>query len=1417
MKPKTRSARILSTLLVLALLLGILPMGIAAGLSKGDALQYRASDVTAKAVEGDGIYDVGELTLQKADPSMYDLAGLRSLPTKGVDARLASSQSISFDGELTEEDLTYVEAYAEMLTEPVGIVDLTDSKDDTKFVFVWLQDLPQALESAYQRHGMRNRNYERVREDGRRARSEIRTRRGIDITYEYSVVFSGFAMEATLAQLEDIAAMDGVFAITEVTYEHMDYIPDPNYTTLGNAGARELMQIADLHAAGIDGTGIKVGVIDSGIDIKHPDLIDALKGGYNFAPRGRLNTGGRTADLSTPDGNHGTHVSGTIASQGIMSLGAAPGVDLYMAQVFSPDNTNSASSADITAALEAFSGGNPNPGTYPNINLPKMDVVNMSLGNDYNSAYEAGHVARNNAVVAGVMVVNSAGNNAYPTSNTTDRRNYSLGSGGVSLPISVAASQYGGNPILSYKPTVSNTAGATGTLNFFCENGDSSFSGVFRDGSFGSLETRYITYGPLAPPDTVNTWPRQTYTIEPLVYIAGKGYELHYACPNNVPTPGGTTGSDMTAAEIATLHALPGGSLAGKILVVNRGQAFFEYKCQALRLGAAGLIVINRDEAVIGNLNIGSETSAKDMLIFSAPASFKKTLYDLVQGGQTAYLDPGALAKTAHANQPADFSSIGPVNETAEIKPDIMAPGYSILSTDLGGGYTEMGGTSMSSPWIAAIAALVKQAHPNAAPFEIKARIMNTADINVIEPYAGRLNGAPGYYFNKDGKDISVFEQGAGFVNPKRAVNDAPFIYVTNYDIPTGNTNKSTFDEAKMASFSFGPTMAGSEGEPSWSKKLTATVNGGTVTSVIGSCNRDTRYSNKNIDGAVEIFTEISADGKSFDVWLKINSWACTDQTRGNLYEGYVLAIIDNQLYSLPWATRVGEFKAPQSDYWLVYMDRPIQAVRQTANQDFSPFSSQNLIFFMFEGEDMADSVQLRTSYSIQTGTTYYLDLYLIEWIPSGRLSHRIAVNLGRVSGNNTTLKLSAFIDMYETYFVTWNGQANAISSSGTVSGTASNVPVGAYNIGIPFDGGNVRYYGVLGFVMTSARPTITVEGYKLIGNTISEHEFGYGETEATVKGRLFSDATQLAADMGFYWAGTYLLEYDEIYPVDQSLNVLVDAGSGWELEFYNEDYGVEVPWFCDEDGFFSLTLPVNDDTYFFPDDICPSGVVYCADAFDISHPWQGSTVYMPMLYGALASFQWRPHTYEVDRAEVISANLNNIAGTLTAKFGLQGGYGIPAAIDVNNLTAELYLEGDLEDVLTYAGYDPATGVATWTFTPYKVHSFTYLKLMAIVTYAGYNDETGKNDIITMATATDNTIYLIAASALASVDKLNGNQNKLNIWVDELYSDGSADQQYSSFTINNNAAGNYGVDAYKVYVDTKGNTQIRACDIIAVP
>ena len=1143
----------LAYILALVMLLGVLPG--AAFADSDPEIAAAELDSASYSDRAAGAIDISDKVVFNQDIDLTAYAGSVNL----------GSIKDSPSAKTPAEHIDYVKSVAESLTVQEGMT--FDGLDyEEKYVFVWLQSMPDALEEVYRREGMRNSRYETVRENGRRARGNIRSRQRVNITHEYNYVFSGFALQATVSELEAIAAMDGVYAITEMEYFYRDnaYIPDPDYTTPGNVGARILMEIADLHAAGIDGSGVKVAIIDDGIDRTHPDLAGAYKGGWNFT-----RSDGNVDIMGT--NTHGTHVAGTVASQGVTSLGVAPGVELWNGQVFAANGT-SASDANTTAAIENFSQGNAARG------LPKVDIINMSMGNNTNTVYQTSHYVRNNAVVAGVLIVNSAGNNAYPTNNTTFRNNYSLGSGGVSLPLTVAAAQYGGDPIMTYQPVVQSTLG-TGTLSFYVENGDAATAtGIFRNGSFGSLEARQVRFTPAAADVAYGPYPGSPFTVNPLVFEEGLGYELYYASPNNTPTPGGTTGSDMTDAEMRALQALPNGSLSGKILVVNRGLNFLDYKGQALRLGAGGLIVVNRDESVIGNLNIGSETSARDLLIFSAPASFKQTLFDLIQGGTvTAYLNPGSLSYEDHAMEPADFSSIGPTNEPGHIKPDITAPGFSILSTQstgAGGGLTSMGGTSMSSPWVAGVAALVKQVYPNATPAEIKARLMNTADPDLIKPLSARLAVGNGYYFDPAGTETSVFEHGSGFVNPKRAVSFGDygnvFITVANTQIPTGQTSRANFASADMASFSFGASQLGTS-----TRKLTATVNGGEVTKIAVRYNHDTRYSNKNLDFAVQAKYEIHESGTGFDVWLEISDSANVSSSRGgNLYEGYIIATVGGEDFVLPWATRVGANAALFGEF-IAFSQRSI-------------ISTSTSTSVRSAGTAPAASTAGRTS-NESTMWLYWVgtipanvDVFLAD-PQTGELKYYVAtVNVAGTFNDGDTVR--SVLRMFTR-------TAGLINEDLTV--TANQVVAdGAYTV-VSIMGDEVFGYSDMGIVYTSGTGDMAVQlSFDRDDRGRIPVSGDPGVLTANVTGRLYSPAMNLASENEFIWTDMDDILDGYYFPMDQSYNMLAFASTsdifitsaGAVTGFYRPPgvpasgnvTNLALMYPCDADGYFSLNIPIT-------------------------------------------------------------------------------------------------------------------------------------------------------------------------------------------------------------------------------------------------
>jgi hypothetical protein len=88
-------------------------------------------------------------------------------------------------------------------------------------------------------------------------------------------------------------------------------------------------------------------------------------------------------------------------------------------------------------------------------------------------------------------------------------------------------------------------------------------------------------------------------------------------------------------------------------------------------------------------------------------------------------------------------------------------------------------------------------------------------------------------------------------------------------------------------------------------------------------------------------------------------------------------------------------------------------------------------------------------------------------------------------------------------------------------------------------------------------------------------------------------------------------------------------------------------------------------------------------------------------------------------------------------------------------------------------------------------------------------DETQKGNIVAPI-----DVKVVSATPTASVKQLNGNKNDLTITITEKLSDGTITVISKTFSIDNNAAATYTVGSYNIYVDTKGNTQIRDCRIV---
>jgi minor extracellular serine protease Vpr len=227
--------------------------------------------------------------------------------------------------------------------------------------------------------------------------------------FSYDSLWNGFSVSATTAELGKLSRIEGVVAIYPVM---LVKIPQTTPSSLDPALYSALaMTGADIAQSelGYTGAGIKVAVMDTGIDYNHPDL------GGCFGPGCRVVKGwdfvgdAYNADDTSPSYNpvpspdpdpddcngHGTHVSGIIGANGVVK-GVAPDVKFGAYRVFGCDG--STTDDIMLAAMErAYKDG--------------MDVLNMSIGSAFEWPQSPTAVASSRLVKKGMVVVASIGNN----------------------------------------------------------------------------------------------------------------------------------------------------------------------------------------------------------------------------------------------------------------------------------------------------------------------------------------------------------------------------------------------------------------------------------------------------------------------------------------------------------------------------------------------------------------------------------------------------------------------------------------------------------------------------------------------------------------------------------------------------------------------------------------------------------------------------------------------------------------------------------------------------------------------------------------------------------------------------------------------------------------------------------------------
>ncbi len=445
------------------------------------------------------------------------------------------------------------------------------------------------------------------------------------------------------------------------------------------------------------GKGIKIGIIDSGINQTHPmfsgeDLIPPAgfpKGNLSFAnnkvivARSYHQLFPNTQATLTPEDEmgHGSRVAAVAAGRSVDAplapvQGIAPMAFLGNYKVFgAPDRNSVTSSAAIIAALsDAVEDG--------------MDIVNMSLGGDAGEpTTDPEQKAVALAVQAGVVVVVAAGNGG-PQRGT-------IKSPGTS-PAAI-------------------TVGAVTNGRVFSP----------------ALE---ISADP-PPPDEIAT----------LSYLPGNGVAIPEAIgPLPIVSIKTLDPSETACTPITS------GALDGLAVLVRRGGCLFQDKADHLYAAGAEVMIVynNLDEGAIEMAFDGERGAGGPAVMIdkSGGEELRDFLWDHSEASATLHAEDDLRRFPSKTDRLNGFSSRGP-NIDLSIKPDLSAVGSEIYSASKNGSeYTlNSSGTSFSCPMVAGAAALLLQLHPVWSPRAIKSTLVGTTSRRVTwegKPAGVNLTGS---------------------------------------------------------------------------------------------------------------------------------------------------------------------------------------------------------------------------------------------------------------------------------------------------------------------------------------------------------------------------------------------------------------------------------------------------------------------------------------------------------------------------------------------------------------------------------------------------------------------------------------------------------------------------------------------------
>ena len=577
--------------------------------------------------------------------------------------------------------------------------------------------LQLAGNSIAEQQGAAGRKLDRAEKDGIKAqlraqqealRPSIESAGGV-VLATFQSAYNGVKVQIARERLADLASLPGVVAVRPLQLHYPTNIHGVPFV-----GAPAVWQNLGLH-----GEGVKIAIIDTGIDYTHADFggpgtaaaFDAAHAAETAPPdpalfgpaapriKGGIDLVGDSYNPSHsdptlfqpvphPDPNpldcngHGTHVAGTAAGAGVLSTGATyPGP--YNATTISANSWNVgpgvAPKADLYA-VRVFGCLGPSAVVLDGIDWAvdnDMDVINMSLAAAFGSADDPLSAATTNAAKAGIIVVAAAGNQ-------------------------------GPNAYVSGSP-----ASAEGAIAVAANDPTPSFPGA-------------------------------------LLRLAN-GTSIQAINANGAPLPSGalTVKVLRTATGAISFGCDPADyvDVAGKLVVTLRGPcARVTRAMNGQKAGAAAVVMVNTSNTFPpfeGPITFNPDTGE----LYTVTIPF----FGVKSSTAAAWVAGNGLASTFTAIELAnptytalaDFSSGGPRTGDGHLKPDVTAPGVSIVSALVGSGNLAFGGsgTSQATPHTSGIAALTREAHPDWRAEDVKSAIVHTATPAGVAGYSPRLAG----------------------------------------------------------------------------------------------------------------------------------------------------------------------------------------------------------------------------------------------------------------------------------------------------------------------------------------------------------------------------------------------------------------------------------------------------------------------------------------------------------------------------------------------------------------------------------------------------------------------------------------------------------------------------------------------------